>query len=112
MTLQELRFIIMLAREKHFGKASAACFVSQPTMSIAVRKLEEELGVILFERDKNEVRLTPIGEKIVSHAKRVLEEVEILKQVAMNNADPLQGKFRLGAIYTIAPYLLPYLIKS
>jgi LysR family hydrogen peroxide-inducible transcriptional activator len=112
MTLQELRFIVTLAREKHFGKASAACFVSQPTLSIAVRKLEDSLGVVLFERNKNDVRVTPIGERIIEQARRVLEEAEVLKHVAQSDQDQLTGTFKLGVIYTIGPYILPPLIKQ
>ena len=112
MTLQELRFIVTLAREKHFGNASAACFVSQPTLSVAVRKLEEELGIILFERSKNDVRVTSLGEKIVERAKRVLEEADSIKVLAKSDKDQLTGTFKLGAIYTIGPYLLPPLIKQ
>jgi LysR family hydrogen peroxide-inducible transcriptional activator len=112
MTLQELRFIVTLAREKHFGKASAACFVSQPTLSIAVRKLEDSLGVTLFERNKNDVRVTPIGKRIIEQARRVLEEAEVLKVVAQSDQDQLVGTFKLGVIYTIGPYILPPLIKQ
>lgn len=112
MTLQELRFIIALAREKHFGKASEACFVSQPTLSVAVRKLEKELGVELFERHKNEVLITPIGKEIVARAKRVLEEAEDLKQAAKSDKDQLNSVFKLGAIFTIGPYLFPQLITK
>ncbi|HLB58113.1 MAG TPA: hydrogen peroxide-inducible genes activator [Gammaproteobacteria bacterium] len=112
MTLQELRFIIALAREKHFGKASESCFVSQPTLSIAVRKLEEELNVILFERDKNDVRITPLGKDILERAKRVLAEVDGIKQIAEFDKDQLNGTFKLGAIYTVGPYLLPPLITA
>jgi LysR family hydrogen peroxide-inducible transcriptional activator len=112
MTLQELRFIVTLAREKHFGKASAACFVSQPTLSVAIRKLENELDVILFERNKNDVRITAMGEKVVERAKRVLEEADSIKLVAKSDKDQLSGLFKLGAIYTVGPYLLPPLIKQ
>jgi LysR family hydrogen peroxide-inducible transcriptional activator len=110
MTLQELRFLIALAQEKHFRKASETCFVSQPSLSIAIRKLEEELGVIIFERNKNEVKVTPLGNEIVERAKRVLEEVEGIKQAAKSDQDQLNGILKLGAIYTIGPYLLPPLI--
>jgi len=112
MTLQELRFIVTLAKEKHFGKAAAICFVSQPTLSIAVRKLEEELGVTLFERDKNDIKITSLGEQIVQGAKRVLEEAEIIKQIAAGDKDQLTGEFKLGAIYTVGPYVLPPIITE
>lgn len=112
MTLTELRYIIAVAREKHFGKAAETCFVSQPTLSVAVRKLEESLGVELFERNKHEVQLTPIGNKIVLQAQRVLDEVDIIKNVARSGQDELSGTLRIGAIYTIGPYLFPYLIPK
>ncbi|MFC4158122.1 hydrogen peroxide-inducible genes activator [Chitinimonas lacunae] len=110
MTLTELKYIVAVARERHFGRAAAACFVSQPTLSVAVKKLEDELGVTLFERSAGDVSVTPIGERIVSEAQRVLEQVQTIKQLAEQGKDPLSGPLRLGAIYTISPYLLPYLI--
>ncbi|MHB1949448.1 MAG: LysR substrate-binding domain-containing protein [Gammaproteobacteria bacterium] len=110
MTLQELKFIIALAREKHFGKAAKAVHVSQPTLSVAIRKLERKLGVTIFERDINDVRVTPLGKDIVERAKRVMAEVEGIKQTVEYDQDQLAGTLRLGAIYTIAPYLLPGLI--
>lgn len=110
MTLTELKYIVAVARERHFGRAAGACFVSQPTLSVAVKKLEDELGVTLFERSAGDVSVTPIGERIVSEAQRVLEQVQTIKQLAEQGKDPLSGPLRLGAIYTISPYLLPYLI--
>ncbi len=110
MTLTELRYIVAVAREHHFGKAAAACHVSQPTLSIAIKKLEAELGVTLFERRKSEVTVTPVGERIVAQAQRVLEEVEQIRQLASAGKDQLDAPLRLGAIYTIGPYLLPGLI--
>jgi len=110
MTLTELRYIVALAREHHFGRAAEACHVSQPTLSVAVRKLEDELGVALFERRKAEARPTPVGERIISQAQRILEEVEALRQLAEAGQDQLDAPLRLGAIYTIGPYLLPHLI--
>ena len=112
MTLTELRYIVAVAREHHFGRAAAACFVSQPTLSVAVRKLEEEIGVALFERGSNEISVTALGERIVAQAQRVLEEVEAIKQLAQQGKDPLDGPLRLGVIYTIGPYLLPHLIPA
>lgn len=110
MTLTELRYIVAVARERHFGRAAEACHVSQPTLSVAVRKLEDELGVALFERDPGEVRVTAVGERVVAQSQRVLEEAERVKQLARSGQDDLQGPLRLGAIFTIAPYLLPQLI--
>jgi LysR family transcriptional regulator, hydrogen peroxide-inducible genes activator len=110
VTLTELRYIVAVARERHFGHAAEACFVSQPTLSVAVKKLEEELGVALFERGPGEVTITPAGQKIVEQAQRVLEEASRIKELAAAGRDPLAGPLRLGAIYTIGPYLLPKLI--
>jgi len=110
MTLTELRYIVAVARERHFGRAAEACFVSQPTLSVAVKKLEEELGVALFERGPGEVSVTPPGQKIVEQAQRVLEEAARVREIAAAGRDPLVGPLRLGAIYTIGPYLLPKLV--
>jgi LysR family hydrogen peroxide-inducible transcriptional activator len=110
MTLTELRYIVAVARERHFGRAAETCFVSQPTLSVAVKKLEDELGVMLFERGPGEVSVTPAGEKIVEQAQRVLEEASRIREIAAAGKDPLAGPLRLGAIYTIGPYLLPKLI--
>lgn len=110
MTLNELRYIVAVARERHFGRAAEACFISQPTLSVAVKKLEEELGLSLFERRKGEVTVTPVGEQIVAQAQRVLEEASSIRQLARLGQDQLDGPLRLGAIYTIGPYLLPHLI--
>ena len=112
MTLTELRYIVAVARTRHFGRAAQACFVSQPTLSVAVRKLEEEIGVALFERGSNDITVTPLGEQIIAQAQRVLEEVERIKQLAHQGKDPLSGTLRLGTIYTIGPYLLPHLIPA
>jgi LysR family transcriptional regulator, hydrogen peroxide-inducible genes activator len=110
MTLTELRYIVAVARERHFGRAAEACFVSQPTLSVAVKKLEGELGVTLFERGPGEVSVTPPGQKIVEQAQRVLEEAARVRELAAAGRDPLVGPLRLGAIYTIGPYLLPKLV--
>jgi LysR family hydrogen peroxide-inducible transcriptional activator len=110
MTLTELRYVVAVARERHFGRAAEACFVTQPTLSVAVKKLEEELGVTLFERGPGEVTLTPAGQPIIEQAQRVLEEAARIKDLAVAGRDPLAGPLRLGAIYTIGPYLLPKLI--
>lgn len=112
MTLTELRYIVAVAREKHFGRAAEACFVSQPTLSVSVKKLESELGVLLFERGGSEVTLTPIGEQIVQQAQRVLDEASRMKEIADQGRDPLRGALRVGVIYTIGPYLLPRIIKA
>jgi len=110
MTLTELRYVVALAREKHFGKAAAACFVSQPTLSVAIKKLEQELEVTLFERSMQDVHLTPIGEKVVAQAHRVLGEVAVIKTLVGEQVNPAVGTLHLGMIYSIAPYLLPRLM--
>ena len=113
MTLTELRYIVAVSQKKHFGKAAQACFVSQPTLSIAIKKLEEELGIRLFERSsKNEIRITEIGQKIINQAQIVLQQSQILGEIAQQGKDPLAGQFKLGVIYTIGPYLLPNLIPK
>lgn len=112
MTLTELRYIVALARERHFGRAAEKCHVSQPTLSVAIKKVEQRHGVTLFERSSADVRLTPIGEQIARQAERVLEESGRLKEIAKQGKDPLIGSLRLGVIYTIAPYLLPRLIPA
>ncbi|MBC7955609.1 MAG: LysR family transcriptional regulator, partial [Cytophagales bacterium] len=112
MTLTELRYIVAVAREKHFGRAAEACFVSQPTLSVAIKKLEEELDVKLFERGANEVSVTPLGEEIVRQAQSVIEQAANIKEIAKRGKDPVSGPLRLGVIYTIGPYLLPDLVKQ
>jgi LysR family hydrogen peroxide-inducible transcriptional activator len=112
MTLTELRYIVAVAREKHFGRAAEACFVSQPTLSVAIKKLEEELDVKLFERGANEVSVTPLGEEIVRQAQSVIEQAASIKEIAKRGKDPVSGPLRLGVIYTIGPYLLPDLVKA
>ncbi|MES2050258.1 MAG: LysR substrate-binding domain-containing protein [Pseudomonadota bacterium] len=112
MTLTELKYIVAVARHKHFGHAAEACFVAQPTLSVAIKKLEDELGVTIFERGGTEVSTTPLGAQIVTQAERVLEQTAVIKEIAKQNKDPLSGPFRLGVIYTIGPYLLPTLIKT
>jgi len=110
MTLNELRYIMAVARERHFGRAAEACCVSQPTLSVAVRKLEDELGVSLFERGPGEAAVTAVGQRIVEQAQRVLEEADGIRHLARQGKNPLAGRLRLGAIHTIGPYLLPRLI--
>lgn len=112
MTLSELKYIVAVARERHFGRAAEACYVSQPTLSVAIRKLEDELGVTLFERGGTEVAVTPIGERIVAQAQKVLEESASIKEIARQGHDPLAGPLRVGVIHTIGPYLLPKLVPA
>jgi LysR family hydrogen peroxide-inducible transcriptional activator len=112
MTLTELKYIVAVAREKHFGHAAEACFVAQPTLSVAIKKLEDELGVPIFERGGSEISMTPLGVQIVAQAERVLEQTAAIREIAKQNKDPLTGQLRLGVIYTVAPYLLPQLVRS
>lgn len=112
MTLTELKYIVAVARERHFGKAAEACFVSQPTLSVAVKKLEEELDVKLFERSANEVTVTTLGSDIVRQAQSVLEQAAAIKEIAKRGKNPLTGSLALGVIYTISPYLLPDLVRQ
>ena len=112
MTLTELKYIVAVAAERHFGRAAERCFVSQPSLSASVKNLEDELGVQIFERAKGEVLLTPVGEEIVGQARRALEEADRVKTVAKHGRDPLDGPLRLGVIHTVAPYLLPELVTA
>jgi len=112
MTLTELKYIVMLAEEKHFGRAADRCYVSQPTLSVAVKKLEEELGTAIFERSKSSVYITPVGEQIITQAKRVLDQANMIKELANAGKNQLTGPLKVGAIYTIAPYLFPVMIPS
>ena len=112
MTLTEMRYIVALARERHFGKAAESCHVSQPTLSVALKKVEGQLGAVLFERAASEVRITSLGERIVAQARRVLEEAVRLEEIAGTAGDPMTGPLRVGVIYTIAPYLLPKLVPA
>ena len=110
MTLTELRYLVNLDKERHFGRAAERSFVSQPTLSLALKKLEDGLGVTLFERNRGEARPTPVGERIIAQARRVLAEAILIEDLANEGRDELFGPLRLGAIYTVAPYLLPRLV--
>lgn len=110
MNLQELRYFVALADFAHFGRAAKATHVSQPTLSGQLRKLEEELGVTLFERTNKQVVLTPLGAKILVHAKRALEEADLVESVARACRDQLAGPLRLGVIPTLAPYIMPMIL--
>ena len=112
MTLTELRYIVTLAQEQHFGHAAERCHVSQPTLSVGVKKLEEELGVMIFERSKSAVRVTPIGERIVAQAQKVLEEALGIRELASAGKNQLAAPLKVGAIYTIGPYLFPHLVPQ
>ena len=110
MTLTELRYIVILAEEQHFGRTAERCHISQPTLSVAVKKLEEELGIDLFERTKPCVKPTATGERIVGQAKALLANTENIKAIAEAGKDQLSSPLSLGTIFTMGPYLLPQLI--
>lgn len=112
MTLTELKYIVAVARERHFGRAAEACHISQPTLSVSVKKLEEELNTRIFERSSGEVTITPTGAAIIEQAQAVLEQAAGIREIASRAADPLSGPLRLGVIHTVAPYLLPALVRQ
>lgn len=112
ITLTELRYLIALDKERHFGRAAKRAFISQPTLSVAVKKLEAELGVTVFERNRGEARVTPTGRRLIDQAYRILGEVGTLETMAEQGRDELKGPLRLGVIYTVGPYLLPHLIPQ
>ena len=111
MTLTELRYLVALSETGHFRKAAEQCFVSQPTLSVAVKKLEDELGVALFERARNHITATPIGQRIINQARTVLREADNLVGLAELGKDPLGTVLSVGAIYTLGPYLFPRLVN-
>lgn len=110
MTLIELKFVLAVAQERNFRRAAEKCFVTQPALSLGIKKLEEELGVSLFERNRNEVTPTEIGEQIIAQANVVLEQAAKIKELAKQGNDPLLGPFKLGMIHSVGPYLLPEII--
>ncbi|MCU7850944.1 MAG: LysR family transcriptional regulator [Candidatus Thiodiazotropha sp. (ex Monitilora ramsayi)] len=110
MNLRDLKYLIAVAETEHFGHAAARCYVSQPTLSGQIKKLEQELGVILFERTNRSVSITPVGTEIVKHAKLILEQADVIKQLAQAQRDPLAGALRVGAIPTVSPYLIPLIL--
>jgi len=112
MTLTELRYIVALSHEQHFGRAAERCHVSQPTLSVGVKKLEDELGVILFERSKTSVLLTDVGKHVVAKAQKVLEQAQGLRELAQVGKDQLTAPLSLGAIHTVGPYLFPQLVQA
>ncbi len=112
MTLTELKYAIAVARLKHFGRAAEYCHISQPSLSVAVKKLEEELDIKLFERRRGELAVTPIGQLVIDQAQKVIEEVENIHKIADQGKDPLSSPLRLGVIFTVAPYLIPSLVHQ
>ncbi|MCG6940386.1 MAG: LysR family transcriptional regulator [Thiohalocapsa sp.] len=110
MNLRDIKYILAVAETRHFGKAAERCFVSQPTLSGQIKKLEDQLGVVIFERTNRSVEVTPIGEKILSHARLLMEQADAIEQVARAHQDPLAGPLRVGAIPTLSPYLMPLVL--
>jgi LysR family hydrogen peroxide-inducible transcriptional activator len=110
MNLRDLKYILAVADTRHFGRAAERCFVSQPTLSGQIKKLEDELGVTLFERTNRSVEITPIGEAVLEHARLLLEQANAIEQVARAQRDPLAGPLRVGAIPTLSPYLMPLIL--
>lgn len=110
MNLRDLQYIIAVAETRHFGRAAERCFVSQPTLSGQIKKLEEELGVAVFERTNRSVEITPVGDAILVHARQIMEQVDAIDQLARAAQDPLAGTLRVGAIPTLSPYLMPLIL--
>jgi LysR family transcriptional regulator, hydrogen peroxide-inducible genes activator len=111
MNLRDLRYLVALADERHFGRAADRCYVSQPTLSAQIRKLEEYLGVALVERQPRRVTLTHAGEKVVERARRLLLEADAIVELAKTDRDPLAGSLKLALIPTVGPYLLPHVVR-
>jgi len=112
MTLNELRFIVAVAQQRNFRRAAEKSFISQPALSLAIKKLEDELGLQIFERGKNEITVTPVGTAIVEQAQRVLEETERIREIATQGKNQLTTPLRIGVIHSVGPYLLPDLIPA
>jgi LysR family hydrogen peroxide-inducible transcriptional activator len=110
MNLRDIKYILAVAETRHFGKAAERCFVSQPTLSGQIKKLEDQLGVVIFERTNRSVEVTPIGEEILAHARLLVEQADAIEQVARAHQDPLAGPLRVGAIPTLSPYLMPLVL--
>lgn len=110
MNLRDLGYLVAIAKHRHFGKAADACFISQPTLSAQLKKLEDELGVILFERTNKQILITPVGEQLIAQAQNILREVATFRELAKHTHNPLAGQFRLGIIPTLGPYLLPHIL--
>lgn len=112
MTLNELKYILAVAKERHFRKAAEQCYVSQPTLSIAIKKIEEELGITIFERQKSDILVTPIGEKIIALAEEINQKTNLIKDLAKQAQNNDITEIKLGAIFTIGPYIIPKLISE
>lgn len=112
MTLTELRYIVALHQTGHFGKAAEKCYVSQPTLSVAIKKLEDELNITIFERSRSQVKPTPLGLRIIEQAQHVLEQAAVIRELADEGSDPLGSMLRIGAIFTVGPYLFPRIVPQ
>lgn len=112
MNLRDLKYLVTVADLQNFSLAAERCFVSQPTLSMQIKKLEESLGVAVFERNKRSVTITEAGVQIIAAARRVLADAELIEQIAVNCSDPLGGSFRLGAVNTLASYLFPIAVPA
>ncbi len=112
MNIRDLKYLVAVAQTRHFGRAAERCFVSQPTLSTQLKKLEDTLGVILFERTNKSVMITIVGQEIVNQAKEVLASVNKITQLAQNSKDPFAGPYRIGIIPTLGPYLLPHILPA
>lgn len=112
MTIQQLQYVVALDTYKHFVKAAESCFVTQPTLTLQVKKLEEEISLVLFDRSTQPLEVTPMGKVFVQKARRILREVEELKELVNNDRNQIDGTFTLGIIPTLSPYLLPLFIKD
>lgn len=112
MNLRDLQYLVAVADTQHFGKAADQCFVSQPTLSMQIKKLEQELGITAFERTNKQVLLTPAGEALAAQARIVLEEANTLREIAKQSQNPLSGTIKLGVIPTLGPYLLPHAVAK
>jgi len=110
VNLKDLKYVVAVAETGHFGKAAEKCFVSQPTLSGQIRKLEQELGVVIFERTNRSVKITQVGQEILEHARQMLEQADSIKQIAQARKDPMAGPLRLGVIPTLSPYLMPLVL--
>ncbi len=110
MNLRDLKYVLAVAETRHFGRAAERCFVSQPTLSGQIKKLEDELGVVLFERNRRAVEVTPVGEAVLVHIRNILDEADAITLLARSHQDPLTGPLRIGAIPTLSPYLMPLIL--
>jgi len=111
MNLRDLKYLIAVAETRHFGRAAERCFVSQPTLSSQIKKLEEQLGVTIFERTNRSVVVTPVGMAIMEHARKSIEQAEAIEQTARLHQDPMAGPLRIGSIPTLSPYLIPLIFR-